>query len=162
MRRLLLTILGCVWLATPAFAQEFVSSHGNWHVFTMRKGGEKLCYIASEPVKRSGKGAKNGNPYLMVTSRGQGMDEVSTSSGYTYKVDSKVKVDFGKTEFEFFTRDDVAWAYDSQQDKQAVDALKKNDKVTVKGTSTAGNSSADNYSLKGISAAYQAMKAACN
>jgi invasion protein IalB len=165
MRLSFLTLLACTALTAavkPAVAQEFFSSYGNWHVFTVQKGGEKLCYMASEPVKRSGGAKRSGSPYLMITSRSDTVDEVSASSGYSYKQDSKVQIETGKTKFEFFTRDDLAWAYDTEQDSRLVNAMKKGHSVTVRGTPAGKGSSQDTYSLQGVGAAYKKMKSECN
>lgn len=147
--------------ALPAAAQEFVSSHGNWHVFTIQKGGDKVCYIASEPTKSTGNFSNRGTPYLLITSRNATTDEVSTSSGFGYKVDSKVKVEVDNNKFDLFTKDDVAWAYDSEQDAQIVTAMKKGSRITVRGTSPKNTFSLDTYSLSGVTAAYNKMKASC-
>lgn len=157
----LLFALSMLFFCTPANAQEFVSKHGDWLVFTVQKGGSKVCYIASEPKKKTGNFSNRDEPYLLVTSRSADTDEVSVSSGYPYKVDSKVKVEIDSTKLEFFTKDSLAWAYDAKQDAQAVTAMKKGNRMTVRGTSQKDTFSLDTYSLAGITAAYNAMKAQC-
>lgn len=159
-KRISLTLL-LVGVALPTAAQEFVSSHGNWHVFSVQKGGEKVCYIASEPTKSTGTFSNRGTPYLLVTSRNAKTDEVSVSSGYGYKVDSKVQIEVDNTKFDLFTKEDVAWAYDSAQDAQIVTAMKKGSRITVRGTSPKDTFSLDTYSLSGVTAAYNKMKASC-
>lgn len=159
--KFLLIALCAALTCGPAAAQEFVSKHGDWLVFTVQKGGSKVCYIASEPVKKTGDFGNRSEPYLLVTSRNATTDEVSVSSGYPYKVDSKVKVEVDSNKFEFFTKDILAWAYDAKQDAQVVGAMKKGNRLTVRGTSQKDTFSLDTYSLKGVSAAYNAMKAQC-
>lgn len=147
--------------ALPVSAQEFVSKHGDWLVFTTQKGGSKVCYMASEPIKKSGNSGDRSDAYVMVTRRNATTDEVSVSSGYGYKIDSKVKIEVDNNKFDFFTKDAIAWAYDSRQDTQVVNAMKKGNKLTVRGTSPKDSFSLDTYSLKGLSAAYNKMKASC-
>lgn len=159
-KRIFLTLV-LAGIALPVAAQEFVSSHGNWHVFTVQKGGEKVCYIASEPTKSTGNFSNRGTPYLLITSRNATTDEVSSSSGYPYKVDSKVKIEVDNKKFDLFTKDDVSWAYDSAQDAQIVTAMKKGSRITVRGTSPKETFSLDTYSLNGVTAAYNKMKASC-
>lgn len=144
-----------------AQAQEFVATFGNWSVFTITQNTEKVCYIASAPVKEAGNYSKRGKPYALVTHRTATIDEVSVSSGYPYQADSKVKVEVDSKKSEFFTKGEIAWAYDQKQDADVVSAMKRGNRMTVRGTSPRGTYSIDTYSLKGITAAYNKMKSLC-
>lgn len=146
---------------TTAQAQEFVSTHGDWSVFTINSGASKTCYIASAPVKKAGNYSRRDDPYALITHRDANTDEVSVSSGYPYKDDSKVTVEVDGTKFEFFTKGELAWAYDAEQDKKLVNAMKKGSRMMVRGTSQIGTYSIDTYSLKGATAAYNKMKGLC-
>lgn len=151
----------CFFLtATMAHAQEFVSTHGNWSVFSVNQGG-KVCYIASAPTGQSGNFSKRGDPYILVTHRSAAVDEVSVSSGYGYKAGEKVNVSVDGKNFGFFSKEEIAWAENEQQDAAIVTAMKKGNKMVVRGNSQRGTHSEDTYSLKGVSAAYQKMKSLC-
>lgn len=148
--------------ASGAQAQEFVSTHGDWTVFTINKGGSKVCYMASAPVKSSGNFTSRGEPYALVTSRSASVDEFSTHSGYPYKTGTKVRVEIDGAKYELFTKEELAWAYDTEQDSRMVDALKRGNRLTVRGTSPKDTYSLDTYSLRGATAAYNKMKSSCN
>lgn len=148
--------------ASAAQAQEFVATFGEWSVFTLNRGGNTICYIASAPVKHSGNFSKRSDPYLLVTHRSAAVDEVSTSAGYPFKPNSTVTVNVDGKKWQFFTEDELAWAKNTDTDRAAVAAMKKGNRMTVKGTSTRGTYSLDTYSLKGITAAYNKMKSLCN
>ncbi len=148
-------------LAGTANAQEFISTHGDWSVFTINSGGGKTCYIASAPVKNTGNFSKRGDPYAMITHRSADVDEVSVSSGYPYKDGSKVSVEIDGQKQEFFTKGELAWAYDAKQDGDVVNAMKRGSRMMVKGTSQLGTYSIDTYSLSGSTAAYNKMKGLC-
>lgn len=164
MQKALLGVLSAILAvaAGAAQAQEFVSTHGDWSVFTINKGGSKVCYMASAPVKNSGNFSKRGEPYALVTSRSSTVDELSVSSGYPYKNGSKVRLEIDGTKFELFTKDELAWGFDSQQDSRMVEALKKGNRMTVRGTSPKDTFSLDTYSLRGATAAYNKMKSQCD
>lgn len=149
-------------IAATANAQEFVSTHGDWSVFTINKGGSKVCYMASAPVKNTGNFSKRSDPYALVTSRNASTDEISVSSGYPYKDDTKARIEIDGTKFEMFTKDELAWAYDTAQDSRMVTAMKKGSRMTVRGTSPKNTYSLDTYSLRGATAAYNKMKSLCN
>lgn len=147
--------------ATTAQAQEFDSTHGDWSVFTVSKGGSKICYMASAPVQNTGNFSNRGEPYALVTHRDANTDEISVSSGFPYKDGSKVRMEIDGSKFELFTKDELAWAYDSEQDSRMVKALKKGNRMTVRGTSPRDTYAIDTYSLRGVTAAYNKMKSLC-
>lgn len=159
--RILMGVLA-LCAAFPAAAQEFVSTHGDWSVFTVSRGGNTVCYIASAPVSSTGNYTRRGDPYVLVTHRTQAVDEVSASSGYPYKDASKTRVDVDGRKFEMFTKEELAWAFDTDQDRAMVDAMKKGNRMTVRGTSPRNTYSIDTYSLRGITAAYNKMKSLCD
>ncbi len=162
LRLLTIITLACLVTAAPAAAQELVASSGDWRVFTIKQDGKTLCYIASLPINKSGNYTKRGEPYLIVTRLASGIDEVSVSSGYNYKRNSDVTLDFGnKKTFKLFTRVELAWAYDQAADKAIINTMIAGDKVTVRGTSWKGTYSSDLYSLKGFTAAHKKMKSVC-
>ncbi len=157
--------LGVALMCSSASAQQLDNIYKDWSVFTLKQKGEKICYIASAPAKKSGNYKKRGEPYLIITHRSKNVDEVSTSSGYPYKTESKVtaRVDTKNT-FEMFTSTevpDVAWARDTTQDEKIVTAMKDGNTVTIRGNSQSGTYSEDRYSLAGFTQAYQRMKALC-
>lgn len=148
--------------ASAAQAQEFVGTYGEWSVFTLKRGGNTICYVASAPVKNTGNFSRRSDPYFLVTHRSAAVDEASTSSGYPYKNKSTVTVNVDGKTWKFFTEGELAWAKDTDADRAVVAAMKKGSRMTVKGTSTKGTYSLDTYSLKGITAAYNKMKSLCN
>lgn len=148
-----------------ASAQQLEETYNDWSVFAMQNKGEKMCYVASTPNKKSGNYNKRGEPYLIVTHRSKTVDEVSASSGYPYKQNSNVDIKVDKKhDFKLFTTlevPEVAWAKDSEEDTKIVNAMKKGLDMTVKGNSRLGSYSLDTYSLRGFSRAYQHMKKSC-
>jgi invasion protein IalB len=164
-RILLISGLVFMSLCSSASAQQLDNIYKDWSVFTLRQRGEKICYIASAPVKKSGNYKKRGEPYLIVTHRSAKVDEVSTSAGYPFKTDGKITVRIdNKDSFDMFTSTevtDVAWARDTTQDAKIVEAMKDANNVTIRGNSQVDTYSEDRYSLAGFTQAYQRMKALC-
>ena len=158
-------VISICLIFSSAQAQQLVKTHGDWNVFTLQSKGEKMCYIASSPKKKSGTYNKRGEPYLIVTHRSKETDEVSASAGYPFKQGSTVQLSFDKdTKMELFTTvevPEVSWAKDSESDKKIVAAMKKGVELTISGESREKSTSKDVYSLKGFTKAYQEMKKAC-
>lgn len=152
-------------LAEPAVAQSpnFVGSHRDWLVYTIEQSGGTTCYIASVPKREDGNYSRRGNPHVLVT-RLPGIEtpQVSVRPGYAYKDGSNAEVTIGDREWQLFTRDEYAWANNSDEDRGLIAAMRAGSDMTVRGTSTLDTYSLDTYSLLGFTAAYQNMMEACS
>ena len=159
MRILALTIcIITILSSTAALSAELKSSHGDWNVYS---DGKDSCYIASVPVSEDGNFKKRGQPYVLISSKGKEADEINVSSGYPYKKGVDVELAVDSSKYTLFSEGEHAWAKRQNADKAIVYAMKKGSKLKIKGVSAKGSYSLDTYSLKGISAAYDAMKKAC-
>ncbi len=149
--------------AAQAQGIKRIGDYGDWSAFQFSEDGNPACYMSSEPTKASGDYTKRGDIFAIVTHRPaeKRIGEVSIIAGYSYKKDSAVEVAIGKQTFELFTQDDGAWALDSASDKKLVQAMRKGNKMVVKGTSSRGTPTTDTYSLKGFTKSYRAISKAC-
>lgn len=134
----------------------------DWTVYTTTLQGKKTCYMASRPKSEDGNYSRRDKPYLMVTRINNNLDEVSVSSGYSYKNGANIEVSIDSSKYEMFTKGEIAWASDSAKDAAIVESMKAKKNVTVKGVSNKGTYSIDKYSLSGFSAAYKRMKELCS
>lgn len=159
------TFLGSVLLVglslQGAFAQQLDNTYKDWSVFTLSQNGKKVCYIASAPKKKTGNYNKRGEPYVLVTYINPTTDEASTSAGYPFKQGSEVLFTIENKQYKMFTKGELAWAYDSTQDRAIIQAMKNGSDMTIKGTSQLGTYSVDTYSLRGFTKSYARMKALC-
>jgi len=158
-------LLGAAALVPAVQAQgiQRIGDHGDWSAFKFSEDGNPACYMSSEPTKATGDYKKRGDVFAIVTHRPaeKRIGEVSIITGYAYKKDSTVKVAIGKQNFELFTQEDSAWALDAAADKKLIAAMRKGNRMVVKGTSTRGTLTTDTYSLKGFTKAYRAIGKAC-
>ncbi len=150
---------------SSANAQSLQGEFKDWAVFTATEAGNKVCYITSNPTKKTGNYRVRGDVYMLVTYRQLGTPEVSIDTGFPYKKGSEVSfvIDGAKT-FKFFTSPQtpqMAWAKDEQMDRTVIESMKRGGRVTTKGTSARGTYAQDTYSLKGFTAAYNKMVALC-
>ncbi len=154
-----------VGAAGPAHAAEpqSIGNFDDWQAVTFDENGKTGCYITSRPTKEEGKYSARGRVYVLVTHRpaDKTYDVVSFVAGYAYLENSAVSVTIDQTDFALFTSQDSAWAPDAGADKKLVDAMKKGNRMVVKGKSTRGTPTTDTYSLNGFSKAYQAIGDAC-
>ncbi len=161
----LTALLGAMALPPAAQAQGIkrIGDYGDWSAFEFSEDGNPACYISSEPTKATGDYEKRGDVFAIVTHRPaeKRIGEVSIIAGYSSKKDSAVAVAIGTQGFELFTQDDGAWALDAATDKKLVQAMRKGNRMVVKGTSSRGTLTTDTYSLKGFTKAYRAIGKAC-
>jgi invasion protein IalB len=136
---------------------------GDWSAYTYKTAGGKVCYAVSSPQGSEPKNAKRDPIFFLITHRPQQnvRNEVSTIIGYPFKKDAIVQVSVDQQSYELFTNGDGAWADTSAKDKEIVAALKKGQKLTVKGMSWRGTETLDSYSLKGLKAAVDKIDESC-
>jgi len=157
-----LVVVGSV--AGGALAQQELSKNGAWAAFTYKEGGKLTCYMYAQPSKQEGNYSKRGAPNAMITRRrgSAAVEEVSVTSGYPYKDGSPINVQIDGRGFKFgIVQDEHAWASDAEEDKAAVQAMIRGNKLTVRGTSRKDSYSLDTYSLKGFSKTHKAIVKAC-
>jgi hypothetical protein len=154
-------ILLGLFLCQSAFSQELHGTYVEWSVFSTVQGKEKICYMASLPVKREGNYNKRGEPYFLIINNEDGFDEISVSSGYVYKKNSEVEISFGLKRFSIFTYNNLAWANDRRDDIEIVKAMRLSRDFIVSGNSLDNSYSQDTYSLIGFMEAYRKMKETC-
>ena len=141
-----------------------LGSYTDWNVWELDEGGQKICYIVSEPKKQSGTYTRRGKPAVLVTRRPTPnvADEVSVQPGYTYLEGSPVNLVIGQNEFTLFTRGAHAWTKDETEDRALIDIMKRGESMVISGESIKNTTSTDTYSLLGFTKAYNAMVAACS
>ena len=142
---------------------RLVGTYGKWDAYVFTEGDGKVCYMSSRPEKSSGKYAKRGEVYALITHRPQERtkDVFSYIAGYTYKPGSEATLEVDKTKITLFTQDDTAWAPDSESDRKVSEAIRSGSKMVVKGQSSKGTSTTDSFSLSGSTKAYEKISKEC-
>ena len=144
---------------------KFIGTHKDWTAYSNYEKNGKTCFIASEPLKSSGKYDKSnrGKTYVFVTNVKNGSShEVSVVAGFNYKKNSKVKFIVDKNTTLLFPVDDRAWSESPKVDKLLVRKMKKGNKLIIEGTSSPGNVIIDHYSLSGFTKALSLIDKNCS
>ncbi len=149
--------------ASAAAEPKLLGNYGKWSAYMFMEGGNKVCYMASQPTKAEGNYTRRGEIFALITHRpGEGTKDVfSYIAGYPYKPGSDATVSVGSNRFTLFTQDETAWAPDSSVDSKLAAAIRKGSDMVVKGTSTRGTVTTDTFSLSGSSAAHDAITKEC-
>lgn len=170
MRYPFLVLLTALLLAAagPLRAQEVqrVGDFQAWSAYVAKEGEGRVCFVASKPLKSEGNYTRRGTVVAMVTRRPGRVpnDEVSIQAGYSYKPGEKVELDVdGETSFELVTKDEYAWLprSDGELDRKLIQAMVRGLNMTVRGFSARDTLTTDTFSLRGFTAAYEAMQKAC-
>lgn len=149
-------------LSALAGEPQQIGAYKDWAAFVYTENGAKVCYMASEPKKHEGNYDKRGDIYALVTHRPADgtKGEFSYIAGYPYKEGKAVSLKIDGKTFDLFTHDETAWAQEGD-DAKILKAIRSGSNMIVKGTSSKGTDTADTFSLKGSSAAYDAISREC-
>jgi hypothetical protein len=159
-------LTGALISASPALGlakNGLISVFNDWEAHAATSNSDKACYAGSRPAKQEGKYTNRGPAYVLVTHRPKDkvINVVNVEAGYTYQDGSEVTVSIGSQTFTLFTHGGQAWARDTATDAALVKAMRAGASMTVVGISARGTTTTDTYSLKGFSAAHQAIAQAC-
>ena len=144
---------------------KFIGTHKDWTAYSNKEKNGKTCFIASKPLKSSGKYNKNnrGKTYVFVTNiKNETSHEISVVAGFNYKKNTKVKFTIDKNTTLLFPIDDRAWSESPKVDKMLVRSMKKGNKLTIEGISSPGNTIIDYYSLSGFTKALSLIDKNCS
>lgn len=151
--------------ATATFADDPkpVSQHKDWTVFTYTEGGKKTCFAVTQPAESLPKGVKRGEIFFSVThsQTDKTLNAVSISMGYPLQPNSTPTISIGGKTYSMFAQSETAWPAGDNVQKALVVAMKRGQKMVIKGTSSRGTNTTDTYSLAGITAAIGAAKTDC-
>ena len=150
---------GLILLSSAAFAQEpqSIGTFGKWTAYSLKGKNGTECYIASKPIETEPKNVRRDPVHFLVTHKSM----VNTIIGYNFKENSEAALSIDSTKFSMITNGDGAWLDTTQKDRKAVVAMKRGNKMIVRGTSWRGTKTRDTYSLEGVTAAMKAIADAC-
>jgi len=88
-------------------------------------------------------------------------DEVSIIFGYGLKPNADANIEVAGANYAMYTQADGAWVKNAAEEARLVEAMRKGQDLTVKGTSARGTASIDVYSLKGLPQALDRVGQEC-
>ncbi|MCY4033088.1 MAG: invasion associated locus B family protein [Hyphomicrobiales bacterium] len=151
-------------------APKLIENHRDWSVYHYGSGAAEICYVLSKPKRERPSGLNRGRVFFTVTHRADGTrNEVSLRAGYKFSPKSKPYARIGNEDFPFYTgaqegdeeRAHWAWMHTHSEEAALIEAMKKGDQMTIKGTSSRGTLTTDTYSLLGVTKALAAIDKKC-
>jgi len=142
-----------------------LGTYADWAAYTATPAGKKVCFALSKPkTSTTNPPGRPRNPaFLFVSTRPAEnvRNEVSVIIGYPFKESTEATAEIGTAKFAMYTQKDGAWIKNMTEETRMLDAMRKGTDLTVKGTSTRGTSSTDQFSLKGLAQALERADQAC-
>lgn len=142
---------------------EHIGVFDDWNAYIFNNKKDKVCYVASQPLKSSGEYQRRGDVFLIISHRPdeQLFDVLTYVAGYTYLPRSEVQFRVGNVKAALFTNEDTAWAKNLKTDAEIARAMNKAVRVTVKGLTIDGIETHDVFSMKGFNNAMEAINRLC-
>jgi hypothetical protein len=153
-------------VAAPGAAQPaLLGQFGDWGAYMAAPGGKKVCFALAKPANsRTTPPNRPRDPtYMFVSSRPaeKVKEEVSVIFGYGLKPNSDANIEIAGASYAMYTQADGAWIKNAAEETHLVDAMRRGQDLTVKGTSAKGTASTDTYSLKGLPQALDRVGQEC-
>jgi invasion protein IalB len=144
-----------------------IGSFKDWSVYSSGGGKDRVCYALAQPKSSDPRNAKRDPIFFLISTwpKRNVFNEPSVVPGYPYKESAKANVQIGSDKFEFFTKNDGtdggAWMESAADEKRLIDSMQRGQTMIITGTSARGTLTRDQYSLAGIKAALDKVKATC-
>ncbi|MFV0432219.1 MAG: hypothetical protein ACK5MJ_08625 [Alphaproteobacteria bacterium] len=121
-----------------------------------------ICYMISFPIRSEGNYTRRDPVYITVSIRPSDnvVGEISYNTGYTYNT-QPATFSVGNDNFSLTTKESWAWTNNSEEDAKLLSAMIKGNSLIVKGQSQRGTLTTDTFSLSGVTASWNKVKAAC-
>lgn len=142
---------------TPALIAQF----GDWGVYVNKTA--RICFALTQPKERQPANVKRDPAYFFVTTRPADKltNEVSINVGFPMKEDSEVTLAASGANFVMHVKGNGLWIKNTADEPKLVDALKKEDEITLKLTPVTGPATTDRYSLTGLTQALDRVAKEC-
>jgi hypothetical protein len=132
--------------------------YGDWTAATYGTGDAKICYAFTKPESTKPPVPDRALAMLTVTARGAGQADISFTPGFTFPATAQVNLDVGHAKLPFYIQNNVAFA---ENTAQAMVGFARYSAAATSATGPDHIPHVDLWSLKGFSAAYKAIAAAC-
>ena len=152
--------------AVPALAAEpkLEGTYGDWAAYSRAEGGDKICYVISEPQKKVPSSVRHGDIFFMVSNwkSGQANEQPSLMAGYPLKVTSPPTAIVGSSRTRMYVSQNEAFIKDTSDERSLVKKMRAGANMRVSAMSSRGTAVSYDFSLKGVTAALSKAKTSCS
>jgi len=144
--------------ATHETGPKKIGQYGDWIAATHQEAGQTVCYAFTRASSSTPSMSGRGEVVLTVAERPSGRDAVAISAGFAYPANASVTVQVDQSSFDFYTAQRSAFARDGHA---AAMAFERGARAIAKSPAPRHGDVTDTFSLRGFTAAYQAINKAC-
>jgi Invasion associated locus B (IalB) protein len=144
--------------APKAAAPKAIGSFEDWIAATHEEAGQTVCYAFTRAQSSIPAMAGRGAVILTVTQRVSGRDAVAIEAGFAFASNATVNVQADQTGLDFYTAQRAAFARNGHD---AVTAFRSAARAIARSPGPHQATITDTFSLKGFTAAYEAISKAC-
>jgi hypothetical protein len=135
-----------------------IGQFDDWIAATHPEAGQPVCYAFTRAQSSTPALAGRGGVVLTVTQRASGRDSVAIESGFSFAPNATVTVQADQTGLDFYTYQRAAFA---REGHDAVTAFRAAARAIARSPGPRDTTLTDTFSLKGFTAAYEAISKAC-
>ena len=156
-------ILGVSATAAHAAEPKLEGTFGDWATYSRSDGGDKICYVISEPKKKVPSSVRHGDIFFMVSNwkSGQAKEQPSLMAGYPLKVTSPPTAIVGSARTRMYVSQNEAFIKDTGDERALVKKMRAGANMRVSAMSARGTAVSYDFSLKGVTAALKKAKSSC-
>jgi hypothetical protein len=144
--------------APKASGPKAIGTFDDWTAATHQEAGQPVCYAFTRAQSSIPPMTNRGAVILTVTQRVSGRDAVAIEAGYAFAPNATVSVQADQTGLDFYTHQRAAFARNGHD---AVTAFRASSRAIARSPGPHEATITDTFSLKGFSAAYEAIGKAC-
>lgn len=148
--------------ASGALAATNLGTFDAWTAWTDTDSSGTICYVSSQPQSSEPSNVNRGAIHFLVTHRPDKKNEVSTLIGYPFaNNDANASATIDGQAFPMVTENSAAWLASVEDETTFVTRMRGGATMVVRGTSQRGTNTVDTYSLRGVTAALNAVAQVC-
>ncbi len=157
-------ILGSSATAAQAAEPKLEGTFGDWSTYSRAEGGDKICYVISEPQKKVPSSVRHGDIFFMVSNwkSGQAKEQPSLLAGYPLKVTSPPTAIVGSARTRMYVSQNEAFIKEAGDEQSLVKKMRAGANMRVSAMSARGTAVSYDFSLKGVTAALKKAKSSCS
>ena len=141
-----------------AAGPKAIGKFDDWIAATHLEAGQPVCYAFTRAQSSIPTLAGRGAVVLTVTQRASGRDSVAIEAGFAFAPNAAVNVQADRTGLDFYTHQRAAFARDGHA---AVTAFRAAGRAITRSPGPRETTVTDTFSLKGFTAAYEAISKTC-
>lgn len=161
----LASLIAVSLLAATAHAQapEARGSYNDWRVFTQGADAGLICFAITSPRESAPSSVNHGDVFFMISTwrSGDAVEQPRFIAGYALRPENPPRVRVGSDRFAMFASGNDGFIEELRDESRLVGAMRRGASMRVEASSQRGTATTYEFSLSGVSAALDRVRALC-